>query len=131
VPTTPSVASTAVVPTDRGARYAKQLAAHLGRRLTTSWDDQTRTGAVVFDHGHCDLTASDTELVLQVVVDDTAEPAQVVEQVARMEDVVGRHLVRFGARDELVAAWVRADGSAGLTQRHEEDGPAGLHRAPG
>ena len=30
-----------------------------------------------------------------------------------MEDVVGRHLVRFGTRDELVVEWVREGGAFG------------------
>jgi hypothetical protein len=36
--------------------------------------------------------------------------------VATYEDVVGRHLVRFGERDELQVQWVRSDGAAGTTQ---------------
>jgi hypothetical protein len=35
--------------------------------------------------------------------------------------VVGRHLVRFGTRDELVVRWVRADGSPGSEQRRVDD----------
>jgi uncharacterized protein len=34
-------------------------------------------------------------------------------ELVHIEDVVGRHLVRFGERDELVVSWVRADGSPG------------------
>jgi hypothetical protein len=124
VPTTPPTGSRAVVPTDRGRRYGKQLAAHLGRRLTTSWDDETGTGLVSFDRGRCEMTATDEQLVLQVVVDSAADTNDALEQLNRMEDVVGRHLVRFGTRDELVATWVRSDGSAGLTHRVADEDPA-------
>ena len=32
------------------------------------------------------------------------------------EDVVGRHLVRFGERDALHVQWTRADGGPGTAQ---------------
>lgn len=38
-----------------------------------------------------------------------------------MEDVVGRHLVRFGTRDELIVEWVRSHGGPGSVQRKTED----------
>ncbi len=38
------------------------------------------------------------------------------DDVATYEDVVGRHLVRFGERDELSVAWTRSDGTTGSTQ---------------
>ena len=43
------------------------------------------------------------------------------DSIARLEDVVGRHLVRFGAKDELVVTWARDDGHAGTEQRNTED----------
>jgi hypothetical protein len=42
------------------------------------------------------------------------------DRVAAMEDVVGRHLVRFGTRDELVVQWSRADGTPDTSQRNTE-----------
>jgi hypothetical protein len=36
--------------------------------------------------------------------------------LARLEDVVGRHLLRFGARDELHVRWSRSDGQPGTEQ---------------
>lgn len=107
--------SVAVVATDRPARYAKQLASHLGRRARTTWDDDTRRGTVAFgdDGDGAVLTCRDDALVLEL----TASPAV----VARLEDVLGRHLVRFGSRDELVVTWRRADGSAGTRQVNEAD----------
>ncbi len=35
-----------------------------------------------------------------------------------LEDVVGRHLVRFGSRDELQVRWVRSTGEPGTAQSY-------------
>ena len=108
------VTSVARVATDRPARYGKQLVSHLTRRLTGAWDADAGTGALTLgDAGdHADLTAEDGVLVLTLLSD----PAQ----LDRWEDVLGRHLVRFGAKDELVATWTRSDGSPGTTQRVDD-----------
>ena len=37
--------STAHVSTDRPSRYGKQLAAHMGRKITTTWDEASQTGS--------------------------------------------------------------------------------------
>ncbi len=95
--------SSAHVATDRPARYAKQLVAHLTRRASGEWDDAASDGWLQFDAGRATLHAADGALDLHVVGDD----------LARLEDVVGRHLVRFGARDELVVKWTHEDGIRG------------------
>ena len=41
--------STARVSTDRPSRYGKQLAAHMGRKITSSWDETAQTGSLTFD----------------------------------------------------------------------------------
>ena len=105
---TPS--STATVGTDRAARYGKQLVSHLGRRATAEWDDQAGTGWIDFGESRAELTAGPDTLDIEL--------AAAPDAVARMEDVVGRHLVRFGARDELTVQWVRADGSRGTRQEN-------------
>lgn len=107
--------SSAHVATDRPARYAKQLVAHLTRRASGEWDDAASDGWLQFDAGRVTLHAADGALDLHVVGDD----------LARLEDVVGRHLVRFGARDELVVKWTHEDGSAGSEQRNDADDAAG------
>ena len=49
------------------------------------------------------------------------------EDLDRLEDVVGRHLVRFGAKDELVAEWHRDNGAPGSVQRNQsEDAEGGV-----
>ena len=101
--------SSAQVTTERPERYAKQLVAHMTRRVTGEWDEAKGTGWLQFDSGRATLHARDGALDLQVDGDD----------LAQLEDVVGRHLVRFGARDELVVRWIRDDGAAGSEQRND------------
>lgn len=103
--------STAAVLTDRPARYAKQLVAHLTRRAEGEWSEDEGVGAVRFLFGQATLVAGDGLLEIQVQGED----------LDHLEDVVGRHLVRFGTRDELVVTWQRADGTAGTEQRNTED----------
>ncbi len=43
--------SRAAVETDRPARYGKQLAAHLGRRVESTWNEETGDGYAVFPFG--------------------------------------------------------------------------------
>ena len=110
--------STASVATDRPGRYAKQLAAHLSRRLTTSWDEDAGRGWVELDNGRADLVAADNALELRIETDG---------DVARFEDVLGRHLVRFGKKDELVVQWTRDDGTPGTSYRNDSDETIGEH----
>jgi hypothetical protein len=113
-PPAPAVlVSTALVATGRPDRYGKQLASHMSKRITTSWDETARTGVLDFGRGRADLTCVDDGLQL------TLRCASA--EVAGLEDAVGRHLVRFGARDELVVTWTRDDGSPGTVQRKLED----------
>jgi hypothetical protein len=111
--TADTTVSTADVATDRAARYGKQLASHMGRRATAEWDEQAGTGWIDFGETRADLAAGAEVLHIRLSVAPDA--------VARMEDVVGRHLVRFGARDELVVQWVRADGTPGSRQDNAGD----------
>ena len=109
--------SEARVVTDRPHRYAKQLAAHLGRKVESSWDEEAGHGALTFGAGTATLTAEPGLLLLAVEGE--------AGQLDRLEDVVGRHLVRFGSKDELVAEWHRDNGQAGSVQRNTaDDAPA-------
>ncbi|MFJ4192375.1 DUF2218 domain-containing protein [Kitasatospora sp. NPDC089509] len=107
--------STARVATDRSARYAKQLAAHMSRKIETSFSPETGLGTLVFRAGTATLEARPDALLLSVEGER--------EDLPTLEDVVGRHLVRFGSRDELVVEWHRDNGEAGLVHRNEEDAP--------
>lgn len=105
---------TARVTTDRPARYGKQLASHLGRRADATWDEQGDRGRIEFDAGvaQADLTCGEGVLEMSLTT-----PADLAE---RFEGVLGRHLARFGARDELVVQWQRSDGSEGTRQTADE-----------
>ncbi|MFD7413024.1 DUF2218 domain-containing protein [Kitasatospora purpeofusca] len=105
--------SEARVTTDRSARYAKQLAAHMGRKIKADWSEETGHGTLVFGAGTATLEATPDALLLAVEGE--------TENLPGLEDVVGRHLVRFGARDELVVEWHRDNGEAGLVHRNEEE----------
>jgi hypothetical protein len=107
------VRSEARVVTDRPHRYAKQLASHLGRRSQTSWDEVAGEGRLVFQNGTGALTAVEGALLLSVEAEG--------EHLDLLEDVVGRHLVRFGTKDELVVEWRRDTGEPGTTQRRDAD----------
>jgi uncharacterized protein len=103
--------STASVPTDRPGRYGKQLASHLSRRTESEWDDAAGRGWVALGAGRAELHASEGALDMRIEADDA--------ELARFEDVLGRHLVRFGAKDELVVQWVRGDGTPGSSYRND------------
>ena len=108
-----SITSTATVATDRPGRYGKQLVAHLTRRAVGEWDEQTETGWIEFTGGRVTLTSADAALDLALAAGS--------DDVERLEDVVGRHLVRFGTRDELHVRWIRSDGRPGTEQRLTEE----------
>ncbi len=95
--------STAVVATDAPERYAKQLLAHLGRKNTVETIGGERQGGrLVFAYGTGTVRPEDNRLVLEAAAED-------VESLAHVEDVLGRHLERFGAKRELVVTWQRGD----------------------
>lgn len=107
------LASTASVPTQRAARYGKQLVSHMAHKITGFWDEEAGSGYLLFDRegpvlGRFDVIASASDLRLEL----RTEP----ERADRLEFIVGIHLARFGARDGLTIAWRRSDGSAGSTQ---------------
>jgi hypothetical protein len=88
--------STAVVATDAPERYAKQLLAHLGRKNTVETvDGERHSGRLVFAYGTGTVRPEDNHLVLEAATEDP-------DSLAHVEDVLGRHLERFGAKRELV-----------------------------
>ena len=96
--------STAVVPTDAAVRYAKQLLAHLGRKTPVEdVDGAPDGGRLVFAYGIGTVRPEDGRLVLEAVADNE-------EALARVQDVLARHLERFGARRELTVRWSADEG---------------------
>lgn len=100
--------SEALVRTDRPARYGKQLVAHLGRRNGGEWSDSEQRGWIQFSSGRAELSCAEDGLLLAVQSDP--------DNLPQLEDVVGRHLVRFGNRDELHVRWSRGTGEPGTEQ---------------
>lgn len=93
--------ATASVATATPERYAKQLAAHLGRRSEIRQDPDGTT--IVLTDGECLLQPLDGRLDLRVRATSTTG-------VDVVTDVVGRHLERFGQRNEVHVEWNRAAG---------------------
>lgn len=102
----------AIVATDRPRRYAKQLVSHMGHKCPTEevpdghrltlrregptlgWFEVLVLGS---DAGQAD--APEEQLVLVAEAEDA-------ERLERVEDVVARHLVRFGEADGLTVDWI-------------------------
>jgi len=83
--------------TDRASRDGSPLVKHFTHKgLEGAWEDSR--GFVRFSAGLAEFEATDDALVMRVV--SSSE-----EDVARLRDVVERHLVRFGTRDELSVSW--------------------------
>ncbi|WP_315298214.1 DUF2218 domain-containing protein [uncultured Actinomyces sp.] len=105
--------ATASVPTQRAARYGKQLVSHMVHKITGAWDEETANGYLLFDRegpvlGRFDVIASPSALRLEL--------RTTPERAAHLEHVAGIHLARFGVRDGLAIAWERTDGSEGSVQ---------------
>jgi hypothetical protein len=93
--------STAVVLTDAPARYAKQLVSHLSGKSTItveSVDGQPEARRLVFSYGWGVLSPESDRLVMHAAAEDA-------ESLARLQDVLARHLERFGARRQLSVSW--------------------------
>jgi uncharacterized protein len=96
-----AISSRADVQTPTPGRYAKQLVSHLGHKLPFTTDADTSTASI--GEGTGTIVVGDGVLTLLASGADEAS-------VTRVEDVLGRHLQRFGQRNELTVTWVR-DGS--------------------
>jgi uncharacterized protein len=100
---TTTTTRTALVATDAPARWAKQLASHLGRpgKMTVEETERGPRLTMTFDgiRADClmDTTADDT---LGLHASAGSENA-----ADRMAEVVGSHLERFGAKVGLQVLW--------------------------
>ena len=91
--------SRADVATASPQRYAKQLVSHLGHKVDVVTDGATSTLQIDGATGH--VVVGDGVITLLASAADTAG-------VELVEHVLGSHLVRFGARDELTVTWQRS-----------------------
>ena len=100
--TTPALLSSeARVPTAVPRRYLAQLCKHFQHKLPVTFDE--RQGRIEFPAGPCELEAEADAgtLLMRVTAGDKAA-------LAKLEDVVARHLVRFAFREEPQVCWTRA-----------------------
>jgi len=95
----PSLTARADVRTDAPERYAKQLVSHLGRR--TAWTTQDGTSTADIAGGTGVLRVGNGVLTMVAEAPDA-------DTLARVQDVLGRHLERFGQRNELTVVWTTA-----------------------
>jgi caffeoyl-CoA O-methyltransferase len=84
-------------------RFIRQLVSHLGHKANTALQPDG-SGVIAVHDGRCQLTGQGEMLVLEASADNAVG-------LAHIQDVVGRHLERFGARAALRVNW-------------EHDGPA-------
>jgi caffeoyl-CoA O-methyltransferase len=98
------LSSHARVVTEQPERYVKQLVSHLSHRLSTQVTDGE--GVIEVERGRCTLTPRAGVLLIAAVAED--EPVML-----RIQDVVGRHLERFGARAGLTVEWSAVTGTPG------------------
>jgi hypothetical protein len=84
------------VVTEHASRYLQQLCKHFQHKLPATFDPTA--GEIVFPLGPVKLAADAEALTLAV-----ASPTQA--ELAQLEDVVARHLVRFAFREPLEVSW--------------------------
>ncbi len=118
---TGSVSASASVATDAGARYAKQLASHLGHKAEVL--EEPEGTRIVIAGGVCLLVVTTTSLELHAQA-----PAR--EQLDRVTTVIGSHLERFGQRNELrvQVASSLSDAGRGMSRISRERTSAGSRR---
>ncbi len=91
--------SQAKVPTEAAPRYAKQLLSHLGHRAQVeALEGEPDGGKLVFAYGTGTVRPAGDHILLEAEAGDE-------ESLRHVEDVLARHLERFGARRELVVTW--------------------------
>ena len=93
---TAAFSARADVVTDQPQRYANQLVAHLGRKVEFSTEDATSSAR--FGDGVGRIRVGDGVVILIAEAPDR-------ESLARVQDILGRHLERFGRRRELAVNW--------------------------
>lgn len=93
---TDTLTSRSTLATPNASRYLQQLCKHFEHKLPVSYD--ASTGSIAFASGVCALTA-DADALTMVVTPTSPDT------LAQVQDVVARHLVRFGFREDLTVVW--------------------------
>jgi hypothetical protein len=89
--------ATARVPTLLPRRYMGQLCKHFEHKVPVTLGEAE--GSISFAMGVCTLQAASDAILMRVEAPDA-------EALARLEDVVARHLVRFAFREPVAVEWV-------------------------
>ncbi|WP_374367783.1 DUF2218 domain-containing protein [Dongia sp.] len=90
--------SIARVATSAPARYMGQLCKHFAHKIPASHDAET--GRIEFPFGLCELAVGNDLLAMTVSAADA-------ESLARMEEVIASHLLRFAFREPPEITWKR------------------------
>jgi len=81
-------------------RYLGQLCKHFQHKLPVTYAETYETGRIEFSVGVCELQADEAQGILEMRARATNEA-----DLARLEDVVARHLIRFAFRETLDLTW--------------------------
>jgi uncharacterized protein len=93
---TEAASGVAEIVTPHAGRYLQQLCKHFQHKLQVTFN--AAAGSIEFVSGVCTLAAGNGVLRLSVMVRDAS-------QLAQLQDVVARHLVRFAFREEILVEW--------------------------
>lgn len=96
LPATLAVHSVAEIATPQAGRYLTQLCKHFQHKRPVTYDEHS--GHIDFTIGDCRLRADAGALTLSLEAPDQ-------QQLAQLQDVVARHLLRFAFREEMQIAW--------------------------
>lgn len=88
--------SEARIPTENASKYLQQLCKHFGHKIPATFDAEK--GHLTFEIGTATLAAEPDTLVMRGEAANAAG-------LARLEDVLASHLVRFAFREELAIDW--------------------------
>ena len=97
----PALRSSADVATDRPERYAKQLVSHLGRKTEMV---EARGGHEMHFPPERGVAATGFIAAVDGAVRLEVDAAD-ADSLATVQDVLGRHLTKFGEKDGLVVVW--------------------------
>ena len=86
--------------TVKASGYLQQLCKHFAHKLAVEFTPTQ--GQIPFAAGTCQLEASDNTLTMKVEAQDAGNLAQV-------QDVIERHLLRFAFREPAKIEWHAAD----------------------
>lgn len=96
VDTAALLSSTATVTTPKAAGYAAQLCKHFATKVPAHFEDGA--GEITFSSGRARVQVEGETLTLRIA-------AATDEDLARLQDVVARHLLRFAFREALAIDW--------------------------